>query len=92
MVDAVIAEKMGVTAADADSLLSGRVFGSIQEAVGVPQGLIELFINSNEAADLLAKRFGVDMVALEKLGAKLGRDGRIGLIVGLLFGRKSERP
>jgi hypothetical protein len=48
-------------------------------------GYIESYINSGSAAAVLAERLGVNMLAAEDLGARLGREGRIGLIFGLLL-------
>jgi hypothetical protein len=85
MVHAVIAEQTGTTMADADSLLSGRVHASVANRLGVPMGYIESFINAGSAAKEFADCLGVNMLAAEELGKSLGREGRIGLIFGLLF-------
>jgi hypothetical protein len=85
MIHAVVAERAGVILGDLDSLLVGRVYASIENKLDVPMGYIESYINSCTAAAALAERLGVNMLALEELGAHLGREGRIGLIFGLLL-------
>ena len=85
MIHADVAESAGVVLGDLDSLLNGRVYASIADKLGIPMGYIESYINSGSAAAVLAERFGVNMLAAEDLGARLGREGRIGLIFGLLL-------
>jgi hypothetical protein len=85
MIHAVVAESAGVTLGDLDSLLTGRVYASISEKLGISMGYIESYIKSGSAAAVLAERLGVNMLAAEELGAHLGREGRIGLIFGLLL-------
>lgn len=46
---------------------------------------VESYINPGSAAAVLAEHFGVNMLAAEDLGVRLGREGRIGLIFGLLL-------
>ncbi len=85
MIHAVVAERAGVILGDLDSLLAGRVYASIANRIGVPMGYIESYINTGSAAAALAERLGVNMLALKELGAHLGREGRIGLVFGLLL-------
>jgi hypothetical protein len=85
MIHAVVADSAGVTLGDLDSLLTGRVYASIADKLGIPMGYIESYISSGSAAAVLAERLGVNMLAAEDLGARLGREGRIGLIFGLLL-------
>ena len=85
MIHAVVADSAGVTLGDLDSLLTGRVYASIADKLGIPMGYVESYISSGSAAAVLAERLGVNMLAAEDLGARLGREGRIGLIFGLLL-------
>ena len=85
MIHAAVAERAGVTLGDLDSLLTGRVYASIANKLGVPMGYLESYINSGSAAAVLAECLGVNMLAAEDLGARLGRGGRIGLIFGVLL-------
>lgn len=86
MIHAIVAESAGVVLGDLDSLLNGRVFASIADRLGISMADIESYINSGLAAAVLAERLGVNMLAAEDLGVRLGREGRIGLIFGLLLG------
>ncbi len=85
MIHADVAESAGEVLGDLDSLLNGRVYASIGDKLGIPMGYIESYINSGSAAAVLAERLGVNMLAAEDLGAHLEREGRIGLIFGLLL-------
>jgi hypothetical protein len=85
---AVLADKMGITLADADSLLNGRAYATVSNALGVPMGYIDSFINNGSASAALANCLGVNISATEELGTQLGREGRIGLIFGLLMARQ----
>ncbi len=85
MVHAIIAEQTGITTADADSLLNGRVYATVKNRLGVSMGHIKSFINTGSAAKDLADHFGVDMLAAEDRGKNLERKRRIGLIFGLFF-------
>jgi hypothetical protein len=85
MIHAVVAEKMGVILGDAESLLKGRVYASVAGTLGVPMGYVESYINGGEASVAMADRLGVNIAAAEDLGRGLGREGRIGLIFGLLL-------
>jgi hypothetical protein len=85
MIHAVVAESAGVILGDLDSLLTGHVYASIADKLDIPMGYLESYINSGSAAAVLAERLGVNMLAAEDLGARLGREGRIGLIFGLLL-------
>lgn len=85
MIHAAVAEKAGVILGDLDSLLAGRAYASIERRLGVPMGYIDSFISSGSAAADLAERLGVNALAAEELGKHLGREGRIGLIFGLLL-------
>lgn len=80
------ADRAGITLADLESLLRGTAFATVQERLGVPMGHIDDFIRANSASADLATRLGFHMGAAETLGASLGRDGRIGLIIGVLIG------
>ena len=91
MVHAIIAEQTGTTMADADRLLGGRVYASLANRLGVSMGHIESFINAGSAAKDFADCLGVDMLAAEELGKSLGREGRIGLIFGLLFEKHRQK-
>lgn len=81
-----VADKAGITLDDLDCLLRGSVNFNVQDRLGVPTGYIEGFINHNSASFHFETLLGIHMAAAESLGAALDRQGRIGLIVGLLIG------
>ncbi|HEV2485740.1 MAG TPA: hypothetical protein VGT08_09430 [Terracidiphilus sp.] len=80
-----VADKAGITLGDLDCLLQGSANFNVQERLGVPMGYIEDYINRNSASEDLATLLGVHMAAAESLGASLEKQGRIGLIIGLLI-------
>lgn len=88
MIDATVAEAMGIPHNEAEDLLNGLVSSGIAHAIGVPQEQLRAYIDTGSASNLLAERLGVPMdSAVEELGTRLSRKGRIGLIAGLLFPR-----
>ncbi len=89
MMDAVVAELAGITPADLDDLLQGKVHGSVATRLNVPLGDISTYINQGRCGGRIADRLGFNMAAAERLGSVLGREGRIGLTVGLLLGGRS---
>jgi hypothetical protein len=80
-----VADKAGITLDDLDCLLRGSANFNVQERLGVPMGYIEDYINRNSASADLATLLGFHMAAAESLGASLEKQGRIGLIIGLLI-------
>lgn len=87
MVHAAVAQRAGTTPADLDSLFAGRAYASVADKLNVPMAYIEDFINTGSAAAALAERLGFNMLAAEDLGARLDRQGRVGLIIGILIAR-----
>jgi hypothetical protein len=88
MIDAAVAEAMGIPHNEAEDLLNGLVSPAIAHAVGVPQEQVRAYIETGATSNLLAERLGVPMEsAVEELGTRLSKKGRIGLIAGLLFPR-----
>jgi hypothetical protein len=82
-----VADKASITLDDLECLLRGSANFNVQQRLGVPMGYIEDYINNNEASADLAALLGFHMGATESLGASLGKQGRIGLLVGLLIAR-----
>ena len=80
-----VAEKARINLDDLDCLLNGQVNFNVQQRLNVPMRYIEDFINRNSASEVLAELLGGNMTAAESLGKSLDRQGRIGLIVGLLL-------
>lgn len=82
-----VAIRAGIPPADLDSLLNGRAYASVSGKLGVAASNIERYVNSGSASDDLAKSLGVNMLAAEELGKNLDRNGRIGLLVGVMIAR-----
>ena len=88
MIDATVAEAMGIPHNEAEDLLNGLMSPGIAQAIGVPQDQLRAYVDTGSASSLMAERLGVPMEsAMEDLGIRLGKKGRIGLVAGLLFPR-----
>jgi hypothetical protein len=85
MVDAGIAETMGLTAADAENLINGHALPSVADAFGVPLLHLQSYIDTGSVTQVFAERLGQQVDAAEDLGIRLGKRGRIGLIMGRLL-------
>ncbi len=85
MVDAGIAETMGLTVTDADDLVNGRASASVADAFGVPIVHVQSYIDTGATTAVFAERLGLQLEAAEDLGIRLGKRGRIGLIIGRLL-------
>jgi hypothetical protein len=84
MVDTGIAQTMGVTATDAENLMSGHVCAGVADALAVPILHLQSYIESGSVTAVLAERLGMEVAAAEDLGMRLSKRGRIGLVFGLL--------
>jgi hypothetical protein len=85
MVDAGFAEIMRIDRADAESLLNGYACASVADALGLRAVQLQSFIATGSATVALAERLGMQVQAAEDFGIRLGKKGRIGLIVGMLL-------
>ncbi len=85
MIHAVVATKAGVSVWDIERLFAGDAHASVADRLNVPMGYVEDFINDGSVSAHLAECLGFNISAAEELGAHLNRDGRIGLIIGLLI-------
>ena len=85
MVDTGIAETMGLTVTDADDLVNGRASSSVADAFGVPIVHVQSYIDTGTTTAVFAERLGLQLAAAEDLGIRLGKRGRIGLIIGRLL-------
>jgi hypothetical protein len=87
MVDAGIARMMRVSTTDAECLLNGHACPSVAETLGAPAIHIQAYVDTGQAAVIFAEKLGVDPEAVEDLGMRLGKKGRIGLIIGMMMAR-----
>jgi hypothetical protein len=85
MIHGSVSSRAGVTLSDLESLFNGRAYASVSKKMNVPMGHIENFINHGSASADLANCLGFDMLAVEDLGSRLGKEGRIGLVIGVLI-------
>ncbi|HUB18791.1 MAG TPA: hypothetical protein VL990_09165 [Acidobacteriaceae bacterium] len=87
MVDAGVAAIMHVSVTDAECLVNGHVCGGVAEALGVQAVHVQAFLDTGSALPIFAERVGMTPAAAEDLGMRLGKKGRIGLILGMLLER-----
>ena len=87
-----IAVRTGVPLMDIEDLVSGTVTEGIAARLGVPLLALQEFVIHGQASAKLAHRLGMSMASAEELARSLGREGAIGLVLGLLLGASgSER-
>lgn len=81
------ADRLGVTLDDADHLLlKGLATAKVCGRLGLSPADIDEFIRSGFVSANLANRLGLQpLAAVDELAKVLGRDGRIGLLVGFLL-------
>jgi len=80
-----IANLAGVTLADLDWLLSGKASANVANRLGVTMADVEDFIKGS-ASLAMTNRLGLNaMSAAEELARAAGREGAIGIIIGLLI-------
>jgi hypothetical protein len=85
MIHADIANRASVSIGAIEDLFRGVAHKAIEDRLGVPMGYIEDYINRGSAAAALADCLGFNMLAAEELGSLLGKEGRVGLLIGLLI-------
>lgn len=86
-----VAQRTGVTLADLELLLRGVAADGVAQRLVVPLLSLEQFLTHGYASAKLAHRLGTSMAAAEALGAALGPEGRIGIILGLLVSSRQGR-
>jgi len=80
-----IALRTGVPLIDIEDLVSGTVTEAIAKRLGVPLLALQEFITHGQTSAKVAHRLGMSMAAAEELVRALGREGAIGLVLGLLL-------
>ena len=80
-----IANRAGVTLHDLDLLLKGKATANVANRLSVTMDDVDAFINgASDAA--MTKRLGLQtMAAAVELGTAAGKDGAIGVVLGLLL-------
>jgi hypothetical protein len=87
MIDWSVAQRAGVTPADLNSVFSGKASASVANKLNVPMAYIEEYIDRGSASANFAQCLGVSVVAATELGVRLSKEGRIGLVIGLLIAK-----
>ena len=85
-----IALRTGIPLMDIEDLVQGAVTDGVAERLAVPQLALQEFVAHGQASAKVAHRLGLSMASAEELAQSLGRDGAIGLILGLLLGSSSD--
>lgn len=79
-----LALKCGVESSDFQDLVYGNVNESIGKKLDVPFNSIQIFLDGGTSTDL-ASKIGISSSDLQFLRYQNGRDGAIGLLIGLLI-------
>lgn len=83
------ADRARLTPAELNALLEGRVGANVANRLGATIADVQAFIAGTESAHM-ADRLGLpNMASAMELGQELGREGAIGLLIGLLFDERS---
>src|SRR5215470_2589382 len=86
-----IALRTGVPLADIESFIAGSVPKALADRLGVALLNLQEFVEQGEVSANLAHRLGTSMAGAEELGQALGKEGRVGLVLGVLLGAKLSR-
>jgi hypothetical protein len=82
------ADRLGVTLDDVEQLIAGRATANLCQQIGLYPADIDDFIRAGFVSANVASQLNLGpLAAVDELAKALGREGRIGLFVGLLFGR-----
>jgi hypothetical protein len=83
-----IASRLGIATASLEQLLSGRVANDVASRLRTSTEALQQFIDGRETAPGLAWTIGGNVDLMRQLRDRIGRDGAIGLIIGLLEKRE----
>ena len=78
-----IASKCGVTTSTLEDFINGNVRVGISSKLGVTSSSLQTFIDGGSSIGL-ASKLGITSSTLQELRNKIGREGEIGLVIGLL--------
>jgi hypothetical protein len=80
-----IANRAGVVLGDLESLLRGKAIANVAKRLGVSMADVEDFIRGSSSA-AMTSRLGLSAIsAADELARAAGRDGAIGVVLGLLI-------
>jgi hypothetical protein len=80
-----ITARTGVPSSDVESLIGGTVPASVADRLGVPLLSLEDFVLRGFASASIGHRLGISMSTAEELARTVGKEGTIGIIIGLLL-------
>jgi hypothetical protein len=86
-----IAVRTGVPLIDIEDLVSGTVTENVAERLGIPMLALQEFVIHGEASARVAHRLGMSMAAAEELARSIGKEGAIGLVIGLMLGSSGSK-
>ena len=79
------ANRAGVTLADLDWLLQGKASANVATRLGVTMADVEDFVRGSASASM-TRCLGLNAIsAAEELARAAGRDGAIGIVIGMLI-------
>jgi len=81
-----LASKCGTTTTTVESLIKGVVGVGIASQLNVTTSSLQAFVNGGTSVGL-ASEMGITSSTLQELRNKIGREGAIGLIIGLAVDR-----
>lgn len=73
-----------------DEHLDGEIPVSLAQRVGAPRIHLQEFVEGEVVPDVAAA-LGIPTETLDELGERLGREGRIGLLLGMAWRRHEAR-
>jgi hypothetical protein len=75
--------KCGVTSTTLDELIKGRVSTSVGSRIGATSSSLQTFVDGGPSTGL-AQRMGITSTSLQELRKAIGKEGAIGLLIGLM--------
>ena len=78
-----MASKLGITTDSLEELLTGKVPDQVASKLSTSSEVLQEFVDG-VASPVLIWTIGADVDDLQRLRDRLGREGAIGLVVGLL--------
>lgn len=84
-----IAGQCGVPSDTLKKLIAGKVSPSVAMRLGVPSASLQTFVDGGKSVGL-AGVMGTTSLSLQELRNLIGREGAIGLLIGLMAGMPSD--
>ncbi|RZK17164.1 MAG: hypothetical protein EOO43_13765 [Flavobacterium sp.] len=82
-----LALRCGVEESDLQDLIYGHVRRGIEEKLDIPSNSIQTFLDGGTSAEL-ASKMGVSSSELQFLRYQSGKEGAVGLLIGLMLTSK----